>query len=242
MGTAETTDGNASGKVCVIDRGVISFFDKVQNCENSGGIAAVIVNNEPGVLAGTLGDTNTTTIPAVGAALEDRAAIVGSSTASVDVSSSDYSVLSGTSMATPLAAGSAALIWSNNPSCSGSDIREAMKATAQDQGASGRDDFFGYGIVKAKAASDYLVANGCGTTEPPVGDLTLSGSRSKGNRQANLSWSGATTSNVDIYINGSLNTTTTNDGSQSFSVNKNNSYTFRVCEEGSSICTNQITL
>jgi subtilisin family serine protease len=241
MGTAEATDGNASGKVCVIDRGVISFFDKVQNCENSGGIAAIIVNNEPGVLAGTLGDTNTTTIPAVGAALEDRAAIVGSSTASVDVSSSDYSLLSGTSMATPLAAGSAALIWSNNPGCSGTDVREAMKATAQDQGAAGRDDFFGYGIVKAKAASDYLAANGC-TTQPPVGDLTLSGNRSKGNRQANLSWSGATTSNVDIYINGSLNSTTTNDGSQSFTVSKNSSYTFSVCEEGSSNCTNEITL
>ncbi len=242
MGTAEATDGNASGKVCVIDRGVISFFDKVQNCENSGGIAAILVNNEPGVLAGTLGETNTTTIPAVGAALEDRASIVGSSTATVDVSSNDYSVLSGTSMATPLAAGSAALIWSNNPGCTGTDVREAMKATAQDQGAAGRDDFFGYGIVKAKAASDYLTANGCGTTEPPVGDLTLSGSRSKGNRQANLSWSGATTSNVDIYINGSLNTTTANDGSQSFTVSKNSSYTFSVCEEGSNICTNEITL
>lgn len=242
MGTAEATDGNASGKVCVIDRGVISFLDKVQNCESSGGIAAILINNEPGVLAGTLGDTNTSTIPAVGAALEDRAAIVGSTVATVDVSSSDYSLLSGTSMATPLAAGSAALIWSNNPGCNGSDIREAMKATAQDQGAPGRDDYFGYGIVKAKAASDYLVANGCGTIEPPVGDLTLSGSRSKGNRQANISWSGATSSNVDIYINGSLNTTTTNDGSQSFSVSKNSSYTFSVCEEGSSNCTNEITL
>lgn len=242
MGTAEATDSNASGKVCVIDRGVISFFDKVQNCENSGGIAAILINNEPGVLAGTLGDTNTTTIPAVGAALEDRAAILGSSTATVDVGSSDYSLLSGTSMATPLAAGSAALIWSNNPGCNGADIREAMKATAQDQGAPGRDDYFGYGIVKAKAASDYLATNGCGTTEPPVADLTLTGNRSKGNRQANINWSGATSSNVDVYINGSLNTTTTNDGSQSFSVSKNSSYTFSVCEEGSSICTNEITL
>ena len=117
-----------------------------------------------------------------------------------------------------------------------------MKATAEDQGAAGRDDYFGYGIVKAKAASDYLTANGCGSTEPPAEDMTLSGNRSKGNRQANLSWSGATTSNVDIYINGSLNTTTANDGSASFSVSKNATYTFLVCEEGGSTCSNEITL
>ena len=30
MGTAEATNGNASGKVCVIDRGVVSFFDKIK--------------------------------------------------------------------------------------------------------------------------------------------------------------------------------------------------------------------
>lgn len=190
------------------------------------------MNNEAGVLAGTLGDTNTSTTPAVGAALEDRAAIVGSTSATVDVSSSDYSLLSGTSMATPLAAGSAAFIWSNHPGCNGTDIREAMKATADHQGATGRDDYFGYDIVKAKAASDYLLASGCGVIEPPVDNLTLSGNRSKGNRQANLTWSVTVGSNVDIYINGSLNSTTTNNGSQSFS----------VCEESSTNCTNEITL
>ena len=241
MGTAEATDAGASGKICVIDRGNISFLDKVLNCENSGGIGAILINNEAGVLAGTLGDTNTSSIPALGAAFEDRAAIVGSNTATVAIESSDYSLLSGTSMATPLAAGAAALIWSNHPSCNGTDIRNAMKATAEDQGAVGRDDFFGYGIVKAKDASDYLTANGCGTTEPPA-ELSLSGNRSKGNRQANLSWTGASTSNVDIYINGSLDSTTANDGSASFSVSKNVTYTFQVCEEGSSTCTNQITL
>lgn len=242
MGTAESADAGANGKICVIDRGVISFFDKVQNCENSGGIGAIIVNNEPGVLAGTLGETNTTSIPAVGTALEDRSALVNSSNASISITSSDYSFLSGTSMATPLAAGAAALIWSNHPSCTGTEIREAMKATADDQGAAGRDDYFGYGIVKAKDASDYLTQNACGGTEPPVEDFTLSGNRSKGNRQANLNWVGATTSNVDVYANGQLVATTANDGSASFSVDKNTAYTFEVCEEGSNICSNTINL
>lgn len=66
MGTGETVDPAAAGKVCMIDRGVISFYDKVANCENSGGVGAVIINNEADMLYATLGDTNDTTIPAVG--------------------------------------------------------------------------------------------------------------------------------------------------------------------------------
>lgn len=243
MGTAEATDSGANGMICVIDRGVISFHDKVANCENSGGIGAVIINNEPGMLFGTLGTPNSTSIPAVGAAQENRAAIVAASTASVSVEAGDYGYMSGTSMATPGAAGIAALLWSNHPTCSGTEIRNAMKASAEDQGAAGRDDYFGYGIVKATAADAYLTANACGGTEPPSTDLTLSGNRQKGNREAAINWTGATGSNVDVYINGSFNNTTANDGSAVYSVSKNSSYTFQVCEEASTTsCTNTITL
>lgn len=243
MGTGEATDSGANGKICVIDRGNISFADKINNCGNSGGIGAIVVNNEPGVIYMDITGV-TTSIPSVGAAQEDRTAIVGSSNASIAIGASDYGYMSGTSMATPGAAGVAALVWSNHPTCTGTEIRTAMKATAQDQGANGRDDYFGYGIVKAKAASDYLTANECGGTEPPPSeDFALTGNRSKGNRQANLSWTGGTTSNVDVYINGSFNNTTANDGAVSYSVSKNSSYTFTVCEAGSTTeCTNQITL
>ncbi len=161
MGTAETTDAGAAGKICMIDRGVISFHDKVLNCENSGGIGAVIINNVAGMLYGTLGTTNVTSIPVVGTALEDRTALLAASTASVNIGAADYGYMSGTSMATPAVSGIAALVWSNHPQCSGTEIRNALKATAEDQGAAGRDDYFGYGIVKAKAADDYLTANGC---------------------------------------------------------------------------------
>ncbi len=243
MGTAEATDSGANGKICVIDRGNISFHDKVANCENSGGIGAVIINNEAGMLYGTLGETNSTSIPAVGTAQEDRAAIVAASTADLSVETGDYGYMSGTSMATPGAAGIAALLWSNHPSCSGTEIRNAMKASAEDQGAAGRDDFFGYGIVKAADANAYLTANECGGTEPPATDLTLSGNRQKGNREAVINWTGATGSNVDVYINGSFNNTTANDGSAVYTVSKNATYTFQVCEEASTTsCTNTITL
>ncbi len=245
MGTAESTDGNANGKICVIDRGNISFHDKVANCEASGGIGAILVNNEPGMLYGTLGSPNNTSIPAVGAAQEDRSTIVNSGSASISIGTSDYGYMSGTSMATPAVSGVAALVWSNHADCTGEEIREALKATALDSGASGHDVNFGFGIVQAKDAHDYLTANGCegGGTEPPAGDLSLSGSRSKGNRQANLTWTGGSTSDVDVYINGAYNNTTANDGSASYSVNKNSSYTFQVCEAGSTTeCSNIINL
>ncbi len=166
MGTAESVDSAANGAVCIIDRGAISFHDKVQNCEDSGGIGAIIINNEAGMLYGTLGDANSTSIPAVGAALESRADIIAASTASVDIGASDYGYLDGTSMATPGVAGLAALVWSNYPSCTGQEIREALKATAMDAGAPGHDVYFGNGIVKAKAAADYLDANGCSGVNP----------------------------------------------------------------------------
>lgn len=161
MGTAEATNSGANGKICVIQRGNISFHDKVKNCEDSGGIGAIIYNNEAGMLNGTLGDTNATTIPAVGARMEDGAALVASSNATINIAGADYGYMSGTSMATPAAAGVAALVWSNHPTCSGTEIRNAMKASAEDQGAAGRDDYFGYGIVKAAAANAYLNANAC---------------------------------------------------------------------------------
>ncbi len=241
MGTAETTDSGANGNVCVIDRGVISFHDKVQNCENSGGIGAILINNEAGMLYGTLGDTNATTIPAVGAALEDRSALLAATTATIAIGASDYGFMSGTSMATPAVSGIAALVWSNHNACTGTEIRDALKATAEDNGAAGKDDYFGYGIVKAAAADAYLTANGCsgGATPPPAGgDISLSTNAyvSKGKNKVDLSWSGAVTSSVDIFRNGSLRINTANDGAYTDSFRTSGTFTYKVCDQGTSNC------
>ena len=85
-----------------------------------------------------------------------------------------YASWSGTSMATPHVSGVAALVWSNNPECSATEIRDALNNTAKDKGASGRDNYYGHGIVQAKAAHDALSSQDCGTTPPPPpppGDL-----------------------------------------------------------------------
>ncbi|WP_196139725.1 S8 family serine peptidase [Aliikangiella sp. G2MR2-5] len=163
FGTGESTNSGASGKVCLIERGNISFHDKVKNCENSGGVGAIIYNNVAGELGATLGDTNTTSIPAVAASQANGQAMLnqlGQNT-SLNIGPGNYGKMSGTSMASPHVAGVATLVWSHHPSCTATQIRAALNATAEDLGAAGRDVKFGYGLVQTKTAIDYITANGC---------------------------------------------------------------------------------
>jgi serine protease len=75
--------------------------------------------------------------------------------------------------------------WTNQ------QIRDALAATAEDLGSAGRDNTYGWGLVRAKAALDHL--NGGGTQPPPVPfTLTVTKSKQKGVNLANLSWSGST--------------------------------------------------
>jgi serine protease len=179
--TGESIDSGANGKVCLIQRGNISFHDKVKNCQDSGGVGAVIYNNAAGSFGGTLGDTNQTSIPAVTATDTDGAAMLSQIglSATIDIGTGNYGMMSGTSMASPHVAGVAALVWSHHPSCTAQEIRSALNTTAQDLGAAGRDVKFGYGLVQAKDAIDHLEANGCsgdgGTTNPPGDNVLLNG-------------------------------------------------------------------
>ena len=69
-----------------------------------------------------------------------------------------YCTFSGTSMASPHVAGVAALIWSHFPNVNHTQINDVLESTAKDLGAAGRDDFYGHGLVQAKAAYDQLVS------------------------------------------------------------------------------------
>lgn len=61
----------------------------------------------------------------------------------------DYDYLSGTSMATPMAAGLATLVLSRAPNYTPAQVEQVMEAYADDLGDAGRDDYFGFGRINA---------------------------------------------------------------------------------------------
>jgi subtilisin family serine protease len=163
FGIGDATSATVAGKVCLISRGTVDFATKVMNCQNSGGVGAVIYNNAAGSFGGTMG-TTVSTIPSVtatdveGASLKTR---LGQS-ATVAVTPTSYAYFDGTSMATPHVSAVAALVWSYYPSCTGAQIRATLGKSAQDLGPVGRDVKYGYGLVQAKAAKDRIASMGCG--------------------------------------------------------------------------------
>jgi len=58
----------------------------------------------------------------------------------------------GTSMASPAAAGVAALILGQNPGMSLGTLKTRLKQTADDEGKIGHDEFYGHGFVNAARA------------------------------------------------------------------------------------------
>jgi subtilisin family serine protease len=74
--------------------------------------------------------------------------------------------------------------------------------------------------------------------------LSATGYKVRGQKYVDLTWSGATSTNVEIYRNGGLHTTTTNDGAETVGSfgNGGGSDTFQVCEAGTDICSNTVTI
>ena len=75
-----------------------------------------------------------------------------------------YATMSGTSMATPHAAGVCALIWSTGSYATASAVRNRLLSTCTDLGTAGFDNYFGNGLVNADSAT----AGAGGGNLPPV--------------------------------------------------------------------------
>ncbi|MBP4041379.1 S8 family peptidase [Aeromonas sp. SrichE-2G] len=87
---------------------------------------------------------------------------------------SGYAYYSGTSMAAPHVTGVAALVWSQRLECSNDQLRQTLRSSAQDLGALGRDNSYGYGLVQAKAAADSIEL-GCGPGTGGTGSIKPGG-------------------------------------------------------------------
>ncbi len=83
-------------------------------------------------------------------------------------------------------------------------------------------------------------------TPTPSGiTLTASGRRVQGRHTVDLTWSGATSANIDIYRDGVVIATVPNNGSYKDFIGVrggNVRYTYKVCEAGTQNCSNQVTV
>ena len=125
-----------------------------------------------------------------------------------------YATVAGTSFASPIVAGVAALIASANPSLSNAQIVSILKSTATDLGTAGYDIYYGYGKVNAYEAVMSAVGSsggGSDTTAPtcsitsPANGSTLSGTVSV----AVSASDNVGVTKTEFYINGGLVTTDT---------------------------------
>ena len=78
-----------------------------------------------------------------------------------------YAYGEGTSMACPHVSGAAALVWAGEPTLTAGQVRQRLVDTADDLGGSGRDKWYGYGIVDVDQAAPQI------GPQPPVANAGL---------------------------------------------------------------------
>ena len=159
---------DCNGKIAVVSRGGATgvwgtFADKTRAAQDAGCIGIVIHNNQPANFAGTLGTATDTArgnrawIPGVSISLQDGLALDqkiqnGPTSLTLANTQGNLAAFSGTSMASPHAAGVAALVLSKNPSLTPEQVRQVLRASSKDLGTPGWDPVFGYGRVNARQA------------------------------------------------------------------------------------------
>jgi subtilisin family serine protease len=86
--------------------------------------------------------------------------------------------------------------------------------------------------------------SGVTVTAPESFSLSASGYKVKGVQHADLSWNGATSTDVDIYRNSIKINTTKNDGADTdkIGIKGAGTYTYKVCDADSSTCSNEVTV
>lgn len=95
--------------------------------------------------------------------------------------------------------------------------------------------------AQVRIASISAKVHHTGDPDPTKMVLTAAGYKVKGLQKADLTWRGATTNYVDIYRDVALIATTVNDGFDTDHIDQRGkgTYTYRVCESGTSTCSNE---
>ena len=152
---------DCTGLIAVTSRGGPSFAEKAVAAMDAGCAALVIHNHSPGNFNGTLGTETAPDgrvwIPVVSVSLDEGLYLkeqieAGPTVLTLVNATGNLAILSGTSMASPHAAGVAALVLSKNPALTPPEVRAILRASSDDLGTPGWDPVFGYGRVNARRA------------------------------------------------------------------------------------------
>jgi hypothetical protein len=155
-------------------------------------------------------------------------------------------------MATPHIAGAMALLWSAIPSLqnqidpSRATLNNAaVHITSTQCGSAGPpNNVFGWGRVNILTAVSSASPTPTPTATPGPITLSARGKKLGGINTSRLSWSGATSSNIDVYRNAVVIATTPNDGQYDDSTGTTGQATFvyKVCNAGTQTCSNEVTV
>ena len=175
LGGANEFPASVQGKIALIQRGGDTFGTKAKRARQAGAVGVVIYNNNDTGIVWTLldaGDPEANTYPwpiTIGMTLADGQELVekGSGRITIGYDPDDYSLKTGTSMATPHVAGAVAMLWGLAPDATPAQIYNALVTTAKDLGTAGRDDKFGYGLIDLFAAAKMLAPEAFEDTPPP---------------------------------------------------------------------------
>jgi thermitase len=117
-----------------------------------------------------------------------------------------YGSASGTSLATPIVAATAALVIAKRPDFAPSQVDSVLLATAVDLGAAGPDIYFGYGRVNAAAAvQQAAVTLAVDTTRPIVAIASPTGGTVSGTVAVAINASdNVGVARVDLRVNGAV--------------------------------------
>ena len=183
---------------CLVEKGGICLFDTagadwndskhaLASCEKGGGKGAIFFNREKGAhvvenmyIAGGK-------IPAICVSKDTGLSLLkrleeGAPSSILEVTIGDedgdrmeytFETMNGTSMAAPHVTATAALLLSHFPECSAHQIRYALALTAEGP-KDGCNKEFGFGLVKVRAAYDWLMQQG-GCVEWDVESISQGG-------------------------------------------------------------------
>lgn len=143
-----------------------------------------------------------------------------------------YATLSGTSMATPYAAGVMALIKQANPTASVTELRNLLQTTATDLGVAGVDSWYGHGLVKAPSTPPPPPAPDTQAPTVPV----ISGVSNLTSTSLTLNWTASTDNQAvagyEVFQDGSsvgtVNGTTTSFGVTGLTASTTYGFTVRA--------------